>query len=123
MERAVAHKQITKILGKKWGWHMNKGAPGAEKRQEAYLLFKKVSDRREEFGKAMQARSAELLAADPEYQRLLAGYSLARKEAEHLSGLSRHYKITVGRDEGLFFHIKAEGDSWEEIIKKLKERR
>jgi len=123
MERAVAIKQITKILGKKWSYSIDKSAPNAGKRAEAYQLFCKVNANREEFGKSMQARSEELLAADPEYQRLLAGYRLAKKEAEHLGGLSRQYKIEVGRDQGLFFHVDAQGDSWEEIIKKLKERR
>jgi hypothetical protein len=33
--------------------------------------------------------------------------------------VTRHYKITVGVSNSMFFHIKAEGDSWEEVINQL----
>jgi hypothetical protein len=33
--------------------------------------------------------------------------------------MSNHYRFTVGIDKGLFFVVKAQGDSWEEVIEKV----
>ena len=30
-----------------------------------------------------------------------------------------HYRFTVGTSNGMFFHIRAQGDSWEEVIEKV----
>jgi PHD/YefM family antitoxin component YafN of YafNO toxin-antitoxin module len=120
MERAVAIKKLRQMLGNKFAYVINANAPGAEKRQEAYELFKKVNATRDELAKELQARSAAVLAADPEYQRLKERYHTTRQHAEQLGATARHYKIEVGRDEKLFFHVDAQGDSWEEIIAKLK---
>src|SRR5262245_5243977 len=123
MERAVAHKKITQILGKKWGWTMNKDAPGAEKRQEAALLHRKVVATRKEVSDQLDARRKAVLEADPEYQALLAKYAEIRKHADELQGIAMTYKFEVGQDRGLFFSVHAQGDSWEEIIAILQKKK
>jgi hypothetical protein len=66
-----------------------------------------------------QARIAAILAADAEYQVFKADHEAAKKLVERLGSTMRRHKITVGTSNGLFFSIKAEGDSWEDVLDKL----
>lgn len=60
-----------------------------------------------------------ILAADAEYQNLLAASKVASKKVDELSGITNHYKITVGTFESIFFRVEAQGDSWEDVIAKV----
>lgn len=44
---------------------------------------------------------------------------MTQDHVEKLGYQSRHYKFTVGTSNGMFFLVKAEGDSWEQVIDKL----
>ena len=63
-----------------------------------------------------------LLAADAEYQQLKAAHEKAKQERNHLASRSHHYKFTVGTTNEMFFLVKAQGDSWEEVIDKIEKR-
>lgn len=67
----------------------------------------------------MDARKKAILDADPEYQKLKADYAAADKRCGSLTAITCRYKFTVGTTGELFFHVKAQGDSWEEVIDKL----
>ena len=118
MERSVAIKKLEKLLGKKLAWRINPKALDAEERQAARETLTAAIAERKALQEKRDARERELLA-DPEYQQLKAAAKAAAENAERISGLTRCFKITVGTNEGMFFLVKAEGDSWEQIIEKL----
>ena len=116
MERSVALKKLGKLLGKSMGYRVDPKAPDAEEREEAGVELKAVVEARTEAQLKMDARRREILAADAEYQALKASYDETRKRAERLQGMTNYYRFTVGVSNGMFFMIKAQGDSWEEVI-------
>lgn len=120
MERSVAIKKLEKLIGKKLGWRINPKAPSAEDREAARLALGPAIAERDALKEKRDARYQEILAADAEYQSLKADHKAAAEKADRLSGLTRFFKITVGdTSSGLFFLVKAEGDSWEDVIAKL----
>mgnify|MGYP001560182904 CR=1 FL=1 len=119
MERAVAIKTLGKLLGKKLGYRVDAKAPTKEERAEAKAALTHKIEERNNLNEQRDARYKAILAADAEYQRLFAETKAARKRTDELSSITCHYKITVGTSEGMFFMVKAEGDTWEEIIGKL----
>lgn len=119
MERAVAIKKLGKILGKSLGYRINPKAPTQDEREAARLELPAAIKERNELNERRDARRRAILEADEEFQLLMTSYSAARDRVDRLSSVTRHHKITVGISSGMFFHVKAEGDSWEEIIDKL----
>lgn len=119
MERTVALKKLQGLLGKKMGWRINPKAPGPEEREAARAELAPAVAERNRLKEARQARYEQILAADAEYQKLKADLKDANDAVDRISAKTRHFKITVGTSEGIFFMVKAEGDSWEEVIGKL----
>jgi predicted nucleic acid-binding Zn-ribbon protein len=123
MERAVALKKLGKLLGKSMGYQVDPKAPDRDDRAEALARLKEERPTKEALSKQMAAREAELLKADAEYQRLKAEYAEARKRCEELSYTANRYRFTAGTMGQLFFSVKAQGDSWEEVIAKIEKER
>lgn len=119
MERAAALKTIGKMLGKSMGYRIDPKAATRDEREAARLELVTANAERAALKEQREARHKAILAADAEYQRLDAAYSAARERADRLFGITRHHKITVGTTNSMFFHVKAEGDSWEDVIAKL----
>lgn len=119
MERSTALKKLEKLLGKKLGYRINHKAPSAEQRAEAREVLPAAIAERKSLTEQRDKRREEILAADPEYQRLRSEVRTCSANVETLSATTRHFKITVGTSEGIFFLVKAEGDSWEEVIAKV----
>ena len=70
----------------------------------------------------MRARREAVLAADREYQALVVAHRDARATRHKASALVSRFRITVGTTSDLFFHVKAQGDSWEDVIAYLTKR-
>lgn len=119
MERTVALKKLGNILGKKLGYRVDPRAPTKDEREAASAELKAAFKKRNELRAQREARYAAILAADTEYQTLKAAQAEAQKVVDKLGAITRHHKITVGVSESMFFLVKAEGDSWEEVIAKL----
>jgi hypothetical protein len=119
MERATAVKKLGKILGKSLGYRVDPKAPNQEDRDDAKAKLRETVPKREALAKAVDARRAEVLLADAEYQRLKAEHAEVKKSCDELLSITCHYRFTVGTSNSMFFHVKAQGDSWEEIIDKL----
>lgn len=119
MERAVAIKKLSKMLGKSFGYRVDMKAPDQEQRDEARAKLKIASAERDALIKQREARLQEILQADAEYQRLQAAQKEARKHCDELLVISSRYRFTVGTSSSMFFHVKAQGDTWEQIIAKL----
>jgi len=119
MERAVALRRLRKVLGKGAGYRIDPKAPTPEEREAAQALNKELADRRQAAIAARDARYKFILANDAEYQTLAAAATEARKTADGNFSKQHHFKITVGTTDRLFFRVRAQGDSWEEIFDKL----
>jgi hypothetical protein len=123
MERTVAIKKLGNILGKGFGYRVDPKAPDQEERDAARIELKAANAEREDIKSKLEARRKAILEADAEFQSLQAAYTAARQHADKLMSRSYHYKITVGNTVGgMFFSVKAQGDSWEDVIGKLTEK-
>ncbi len=118
MERKVAIKKLGSMLGKSLGYRIDPKAPTSEEREAARQRLPALIAARQEADKAMAERRQALLA-DARYQELVAAYKEARSCVDKTSSVTHHFKITVGTTAGMFFHVKAQGDSWEDVIAKL----
>jgi hypothetical protein len=122
MERSVAIKKLGKILGKSLGYRVDPKAPDEDERTEARAKLKIAHAERDDLDKQTEARLKEILLADTEYQRLKALRAEARKRCDELFSIANRYRFTVGTMSSLFFHVKAQGDSWEDVIRQLTEK-
>lgn len=119
-----AHQALTKLrkaIGPKIGWRQNRNALEEAGRVEQ---LEKAHDLRvvEEQLKAQVDELHNKLLSDPEYQRLKKLYHDARKQRERALGMSHHYPIQVGRNGDLFFTVLVEGDNWEDVIARAKQK-
>lgn len=119
MERAVAIKKLTKILGKSLGYRVDATAPDHDDRAEARVKLHDATLKRLALEEQMKSRKLAILQADAEYQRLKAAHAESKKHCDALYAITLRYRFTVGVMSSMFFHVKAQGDSWEKVIKKL----
>jgi phosphopantetheinyl transferase (holo-ACP synthase) len=119
MERNVALQRLQKMLGKQLRYRIDPNAPSPEERAAAKEAYPALLAAKEAALKALEERHQALLAGDIEYQRLKAEAKVAREAASQNGRIRTARKITVGTSNGLWFHVKAEGDSWEEIFAAL----
>ena len=119
MERSVALRRLRRILGDRLGYRIDPKAPTPEERAAAKAELEASLDQFEELKKLRDARHQAILAADEGYQSLKAACEAARERRDQLSSIRARYKITVGVSGDLFFVVRAQGDSWEEVIAKL----
>lgn len=123
MERTAAITKLGKLLGKSLGYRVDPKAPTVEQREAAKAQCPALHAASKAAQGAVEARRLELLA-DPQYQELRAAAKVASEKANRMSYTAHHhYKITVGSTNSMFFHVKAQGDSWEEVIEKVEKER
>ena len=120
MRREDALKKLSRLLGKNFRYRVDPTAPDADERAEAKARLPELNARLDELGLQRNERRKALLDADAEYQRLKAEYDAASKARSDAVSCTMHYRFTVGTLGELFFHVKAQGDSWEEVISKVK---
>jgi hypothetical protein len=116
MERAVALKKLGKLLGKSLGYRVDPRGLNAEDRDAAVREAKALSAEYKLAEEAEAARRKAILEGDAEYQRLRTEAKRLRDAKDTAWSKSRHFKFTVGTSNGIFFHVRAQGDSWEEVI-------
>jgi hypothetical protein len=119
MQRAAAIKQLSKILGKSLGYRVDPKAPLEEERVCLKIALKAATEKANELLKQKELRIKTLLDNDVEFQEIKTAYEAAKKDKNSLASRCYQYKFTVGTSDGMFFHVKAQGDSWEEIFAKL----
>jgi hypothetical protein len=118
MERSVAMRKLSKLLGKTLGYRVDPKAPTEEEREQARQQLAVLREARQRAEEALQERRRVLLE-DQQYQDLLAAYRDARKQVDKTLSLTQQFRFTAGQANGMFFHVMAQGDSWEEVIAKL----
>jgi hypothetical protein len=119
MERAIAVKKLGRLLGKSLGYRVDPKGATAEEREAAHTALKAAGEKARDLGRQREARINYLLENDAEFQQIKAAHEAAKKEQSRLMGILHHFKFTVGTRNGMFFHVKAQGDSWEEVIAKI----
>jgi hypothetical protein len=119
MERAIAIKKLGKLLGKSLAYRVDPTGATAEEREEARSALKVAGAKADALQKERELRIKALLSADAEFQRIKTEHEAAKKDRDHLASRCYHYRFTVGTSNGMFFVVKAQGDSWEEVISKV----
>jgi hypothetical protein len=120
MERSIAVKKLHKILGKGFGYKVDPKAPLQEDRDKVRAVLKSAISERDRLRAECAERQKAVLDGDQEYQKRYKALKAAREYVDKLSWTTHHYRVTVGNSSGMFFHVKAQGDNWEEVIEKLK---
>lgn len=118
MDRKTALKKLQKLLGKDAAFRIAPDAPDADERAAASVAGVALRSAAAIAKTAMETRRAELLR-DPEYLRLRDAYTRAENERMKMSGRATRYRITAGTVGGLFFSVRAQGDTWSEVFAKL----
>jgi hypothetical protein len=115
MSPAQAQAALKKLFGKAAAWRYDESALKGEEREALVAALPNLRQTREAAKAAMEARRDELLR-DPEYVKLREAYQRASKEAEIAFSRSIHRRVTVGKCNGMFLSVVAEGDNWQEAI-------
>ncbi len=119
MNQTQAITKLRKVIGKTFGYRVDKSAPTAEERAAMRVVFDEAKRVADEAEAARVARFNEVLRSDALYQELKAkakAASAAKEKAD--SGLYRR-RITVGSVGSIFFTVRAEGDNWTEVVEKV----
>jgi len=119
-----AHQALTKLrkaIGPKIGWHENNKALDAAGRAAADIEATKLREQERALKAEVDALRAKLLDV-PEYIELCKRLSIVRKRADNEQSASHRYRITVGKSMDIFFHVIVEGDNWEDVIARAKEK-
>lgn len=119
MERSIANKKLRRLLGKSLAYRIDPNAPTREGRDGAKAELRAATAKHGSVNKQLLARRSAILGADAEYQRLTADYAETRNRVAKLNSITASYKIKVGLSDGFFFTVRAEGDSWEQVIEQL----
>jgi len=123
MDKSVAVKKLRQAIGKGFGYRENPRAGTREDREKAKSELKVATAERQRLKDAIYARERELHMGDEQWLTLQAAYKEAGKRTSTLSGKAHYHRITVGHSESIggfgFFHVKAEGDNWQEVLDKV----
>ena|SRR5579864_1169478 len=112
-------KQLKDALGSNLAYRINDHALDAAGRAAKHVELTAVAARFKDANERMEARRRELLS-DPIYRELQASVTELRKARDELAGYMHARKYSVGACSGMFFHVKADGDTWGEVLEKLR---
>lgn len=120
MERTTAIKRLQKRFGPKFMYRVADKPSSAEARAEHWQLFQQTKAEVE----ALNAREKEIIDAIPEIQDIRAKRRELIQTRERARGWASYYRYQVGTNmHGFAFAIEAQGDSWEDIFRKLEEKK
>jgi hypothetical protein len=123
MNERQAKAKLKKLLGPKVAWQVNEDAPDADERAELKIRYEAAKACEAALKEARDKRYRELLAGDEAYQRAASAFSAAEKNTTKLRSRLFSNRIDVGTTSSIsglaFFHVKASGDNWIEVIQKL----
>ena len=119
MDRSTALKKLTRILGKRASWRVYDAPSSPDKRQAAMA----EKDRLKADVEAIERRRREILDAIPELKELHQKERELRKALDRARSYSHYYRYIVGINIGIGLEVKAEGDSWEDIFRRLEQKK
>lgn len=123
MKRSIALAKIKKLLGNSFGYRVDLKAPTEDGRAEAHAQLRIAEKLTHSLQLRLSARRSEILDRDGEYLRLSSDYEAAKYKRADLSLMSTSFRFTVYDSVGPFPMVVAQGDSWEDVIKKLSKMR
>lgn len=116
MTRQEAAKRLGKMFGKKAGYRVTDNAPNAIQREKAGDAIRALKTTLQEHNERMDQLRAFLLS-DENYQDMVRVQKELKKALGDLSGMRLGYKFTAGYVSSMgFFHVEAQGDTWEEVF-------
>lgn len=119
MTRQEAANRLGKLFGKKAGYRVTNNAPNAHQREKAGDAIRELNGRLKEHNERMDQLRAVLLS-DENYQDMVRVQGELKKALNQLSGMRLGYKFTAGYVSSMgFFHVEAQGDTWEEVFETL----
>lgn len=118
MTRQQAVKRLGKVFGKKAAYRVTDGAPNAADREKAQAATRELNALRSELEARQTSLRLKLLDV-PEYRELTEHIADVKKQQSALTGIMLSYKFTAGYLGMGFFHVEAQGDTWEEVFDKL----
>lgn len=121
MNQSQAIARLKRTIGPAFAYRVDDTAPDAnarEQRRERFIAARAAANAALE---ALQIRRAAVLAADAEYQRLKAASMAANKARDDLPSFHRK-RITVGRASHGLFSVEADGDNWDEVVRRVCEK-
>jgi len=118
MNEKTAIKSARKLLGPKMAFREDPRAPSAERRAEALQNLPAMRQALEAADAACNRRREELLA-DPLYRELTEKRAQARALHDAERRVAFRYRLTVGTATGWSFAVKAQGDTWADVIEEL----
>jgi hypothetical protein len=125
MERAVALRRLRKILGKEFGYQVNTSSIPRDLREAEKPEFEAAVQRRDraqaELTRMRTEHMAKLEATD-EYKAAQQELRNCRQMTESLGARQHMRRFTVGTANRLFFHVDAQGDTWEEVFAELERK-
>jgi hypothetical protein len=121
MNLTQAKAAMARLVGKRATWRYDDKAPGAEEREGLWAKSQALADVTAQAKAALDARRAELLR-DPDYLRLKAAWVAAHKEHSEAFSRARRHRVCIGRSNGIFNVVLAEGDNWQDAIDKLESK-
>lgn len=111
--------KLQKVYGPNAAYRLNRTPSDADERNAAKAALSGAFARRNELSEQRKARAEFLLGTDAEYQRLKAEETAARIRHDELRAQAHYYRITVGIQSDVFFHVKAEGDTWADVFAQI----
>lgn len=123
MTPAEGMKAVKKLLGPKAQVREHRGAT-QERREAAKAALPALREKHRALKEARDARHKAILAADGEYQALLAETKIAQQEMEQAQGWVLVHRLSAGVPElgGMFLSVKANGDNWQDLVNQLQAR-
>ena len=118
MNQTQALSKLKAVLGSKFEYRIDSKAPDAAERERRRLAYKAAAEAERVARDAATARLAALMKGDAEYQSLRGAVKAAERHKDSLPS-DHDFRITVGRNESIFFSVKAQGDTWDEVVSKL----
>lgn len=122
MNATQALAKARKILGPKAAIQVRKSVPVGEERLAEVARRRVLTENLKTLTEARDARRAEVLKADAEYQRLKTEVAAVEKARDSLHGdWSR--RVTIVTQTGWANRVEAEGDNFDEAIDELTRKR
>lgn len=123
MTRQQAWKKLVALFGEKRAcYRVESAISSPEKREAAKQAADALTEKWKDVSARREARAKELLS-DPLYQELDAESKALYRAKGVAQGESLSYRFTIGTSDGMFFHVLAHGDTWEECFTKLAEKK
>lgn len=111
-------KHLKRLLGSQAGWR-DSGVMTSEDKRAHGLTLRDDYKQTYETLKAQRDELRRRLLDVPEYQALVQATKDACEALERSRWAGREYRLTVGLNKSWCFEVKAQGDNWADVIRKL----